>query len=127
MMMMMMMMLLVVIVVVSFLIYLHGRFVGCIVDMPQRDNAMLLVSSCVQFITWLCNRTMRVSSTSMVRASDWITEGPGFKSHLELGIFSELSQSCNSGLVRKLGKLQRRLQCFFVSCSVHGHGYDLLF
>ena len=33
----------------------------------------------------------RVSGSSVrVRACDWITEGRGFKSHLELGFFSEL-------------------------------------
>ena len=34
----------------------------------------------------------RVSSSSVVRASDLITEGRGFKSHLGLGFFSELSK-----------------------------------
>ena len=32
-----------------------------------------------------------------------------------------------SGLVRKVGTVQRRLQWFFISCCVYGHGYDLLF
>ena len=31
----------------------------------------------------------RVTSSSVVRASDQITEGRGFESHLELGFFSE--------------------------------------
>ena len=42
-------------------------------------------------------------------------------------VFVQLQQICQSGLVRKLSKLQRRLQCFFVSCNLHGHGQDLLF
>ena len=62
---------------------------------------MLLVSSCVPVITWLCSRVMRFQSrptnwplltiespvAQVVRASDQITEGRGFKSHLGLGFF----------------------------------------
>ena len=63
---------------------------------------MLLVSSYVPIITWLCSHVMwfqwkptnwplltRVSSSSVVRASALITEGHGFKSHLRLRPFSK--------------------------------------
>ena len=42
----------------------------------------------------------RVSSSSVVRASDCITEGRGFKSYLELGFFSKLMsfQHLNQGI-----------------------------
>ena len=79
-------------------------------------SAMLLVSSCVPVSTWLCSRVMRFQSrptnwplltiespvAQVVRASDQITEGRWFKSHLGLGFFFRVLLKINIMLFQLL-------------------------
>ena len=67
-------------------------------------------------------RTVKLLQVCMMRLKDKKKLSCFYFSFPATFLYLRSDQSCKRRLVRKLSKLQWRLQCFFVSCCVHDHG-----